>query len=79
MDAALAAQFAIAHVIQLALAPVFLLSGIGIFLTVLTNRPPHRAEREPTVNWGVISTAGTGPGSLESRNAREMGDDPVHG
>jgi hypothetical protein len=29
---------AIAHVIQLAVAPVFLLSGIGAMLTVMTNR-----------------------------------------
>lgn len=29
---------AIAHVIQLAVAPVFLLSGIGAMLSVMTNR-----------------------------------------
>lgn len=28
----------VAHVIQLAVAPVFLLSGVGVTLTVLTNR-----------------------------------------
>lgn len=35
----------IAHVIQLAVAPVFLLSGVGIFLTVLTNRLARLVDR----------------------------------
>jgi len=35
----------IAHVIQLAVAPVFLLSGVGITLTVLTNRLARIVDR----------------------------------
>jgi len=35
----------IAHVIQLAVAPVFLLSGVGITLTVLTNRMARIIDR----------------------------------
>jgi hypothetical protein len=35
----------IAHVIQLAVAPVFLLSGVGVTLTVLTNRLSRIIDR----------------------------------
>ena len=35
----------IAHAIQLAVAPVFLLSGIGVFLGVLTNRLARIVDR----------------------------------
>jgi hypothetical protein len=35
----------IAHIIQLAVAPVFLLSGIGVVLTVLTNRMGRIVDR----------------------------------
>ncbi len=35
----------IGHVIQLAVAPVFLLSGVGIILTVLTNRLARVVDR----------------------------------
>jgi hypothetical protein len=35
----------IGHVIQLAVAPVFLLSGIGIILTMLTNRLARVVDR----------------------------------
>jgi hypothetical protein len=35
----------IAHVIQLAVAPVFLLSGVGVTLTVLTNRLARIIDR----------------------------------
>jgi hypothetical protein len=36
---------AIAHVIQLAVAPVFLLSGVGVIITVLTNRLGRIVDR----------------------------------
>jgi hypothetical protein len=36
---------AIAHVIQLAVAPVFLISGVGAMLTVLTNRLARIIDR----------------------------------
>ena|SRR5688572_2272982 len=39
------ASLSIAHIIQLAVAPVFLLSGVGIFLTVLTNRLARLVDR----------------------------------
>jgi len=35
----------IAHVIQVAVAPVFLLSGVGVMLTVLTNRLGRIVDR----------------------------------
>jgi hypothetical protein len=35
----------IAHLIQLAIAPVFLLSGIGALLAVMTNRPARVIDR----------------------------------
>jgi hypothetical protein len=35
----------IAHLIQLAIAPVFLLSGIGALLAVMTNRPGRVIDR----------------------------------
>jgi hypothetical protein len=35
----------VAHVIQLAVAPVFLLSGVGVTLTVLTNRLARVVDR----------------------------------
>ena len=35
----------VVHVIQLAVAPVFLLSGIGVLLTVLTNRLARIIDR----------------------------------
>ena len=39
----------IAHVIQLAVAPVFLLSGVGVTLTVLTNRLARIVDRARTL------------------------------
>lgn len=42
---ALAATPNIVHVIQLAVAPVFLLSGVGVILTVLTNRLARIIDR----------------------------------
>jgi hypothetical protein len=35
----------VAHVIQVAIAPVFMLSGIGVMLTVLTNRLARIIDR----------------------------------
>jgi len=36
---------AIAHVIQLSIAPVFLISGVATFLSVLTNRLARIVDR----------------------------------
>jgi hypothetical protein len=46
----------VAQVIQLSVAPVFLLSGVGIILTVLTNRLSRVVERARSLEE---STAGT--------------------
>ncbi len=45
MDASTFQISTVAQVIQLAIAPVFLLSGVGITLTVLTNRLARVVER----------------------------------
>jgi hypothetical protein len=42
----------IAHVIQLAVAPVFLLSGVGVILTVLTNRLARIIDRARALEGG---------------------------
>jgi hypothetical protein len=43
----------IAHAIQLAVAPVFLFSGIGVFLGVLTNRLARVVDRARRVEEGL--------------------------
>lgn len=43
----------IAHAIQLAVAPVFLLSGIGVLLGVLTNRLARIVDRARKVEEGL--------------------------
>ena len=48
----------IGHVIQLAVAPVFLLSGIGIILTVLTNRLARVIDRARRLEEAARSTSG---------------------
>lgn len=47
----------IAQVIQLAVAPVFLLSGVGITLTVLTNRLSRIIDRARTLELGLLNVA----------------------
>ena len=47
---------AVAHVIQLAVAPVFLLTGIGSMLAVMTNRMSRivaRARRHPGLQYSL--------------------------
>jgi hypothetical protein len=66
----------IAHAIQLALAPVFLLSGIGVLLGVLTNRLARIVDRARKVEEGlrqaVAATAEESRGQLRvaARRAR---------
>lgn len=48
----------IGHVIQLAVAPVFLLSGIGIILTVLTNRLARVIDRARRLEEAARSSSG---------------------
>lgn len=47
---------AVAHVIQLAVAPVFLLSGIGAMLAVMTNRLARIVDRARVLEAGVIQS-----------------------
>ncbi|MEO7387659.1 MAG: DUF2721 domain-containing protein [Gammaproteobacteria bacterium] len=54
----------IGHVIQLAVAPVFLLSGIGIVLTVLTNRLARVVDRARKLEEAARSSSGA---ALEER------------
>ena len=58
----------IGHVIQLSVAPVFLLSGIGIILTVLTNRLARVVDRARRLEESARSSTGE---SLEERR-REL-------
>jgi hypothetical protein len=51
----------IAHAIQLAVAPVFLLSGIGVFLGVLTNRLARIVDRARKVEETLRQTTVTSP------------------
>ena len=52
-------NFPIVHVIQLALTPVFLLSGVGIILTVLTNRLARVVDRARSVEASARSATTT--------------------
>jgi hypothetical protein len=55
----------IAHAIQLALAPVFLLSGIGVMLGVLTNRLARIVDRARKVEESLRQA--TAPNIPEAR------------
>lgn len=48
---------AVAHVIQLSVAPVFLLSGVGTMLVVLTNRLARIVDRTRTLEQQVAEAA----------------------
>ncbi|EXJ16514.1 DUF2721 domain-containing protein [Imhoffiella purpurea] len=50
----------VAHVIQLSVAPVFLITGIGAMLTVLTNRLGRIVDRARVVENSSPNTAPTG-------------------
>ncbi len=45
----------VVHVIQLAVAPVFLLSGVGVILTVLTNRLARIIDRARLVEDRLLT------------------------
>lgn len=47
----------IAHIIQLAVAPVFLLSGVGVTLTVLTNRLSRIVDRARVLEERLAAAA----------------------
>ena len=62
----------IGHVIQLAVAPVFLLSGIGIILTVLTNRLARVVDRARRLEEAARGSTGD---LLEERREDAFGRD----
>lgn len=51
----------IAHAIQLAVTPVFLLSGIGVLLGVLTNRLARIVDRARKIEEGLRQAEGAVP------------------
>lgn len=57
----------IAHAIQLALAPVFLLSGIGVFLGVLTSRLARLVDRARVIERDLRQAAGIEPDSAREQ------------
>lgn len=58
----------VAHVIQLAVAPVFLLTGVGAILSVLVNRLGRVVDRFRTLEHALTDVAGAARSSVE----REM-------
>ena len=62
---------AVAHVIQLAVAPVFLLSGIGAMLVVMTNRLARVVDRARALEATLsIDTPTPAPVQAELTHAR---------
>jgi len=57
---------AVAHVIQLSVAPVFLLSGIGAMLAVMTNRLARVIDRARTLEAKVTADPAGPPPRLRS-------------
>jgi uncharacterized protein DUF2721 len=57
--AAESAITALAHVIQLAVAPVFLLTGVGAILSVLINRLSRIVDRARVLEDGLSQTMAT--------------------
>ncbi len=51
----------VAHAIQLAVAPVFLFSGIGVFLGVLTNRLARIVDRARRVGESLREASSNSP------------------
>jgi hypothetical protein len=68
----------IAHAIQLAVTPVFLLSGIGVLLGVLTNRLARIVDRARKIEDGLREATAADPDEaraqlgVASRRARFM-------
>ena len=60
----------VAHAIQLAVTPVFLLSGIGVLLGVLTNRLARIVDRARKVAEGLGDPAGAAAARDQLRVAR---------
>lgn len=56
----------IAHIIQLAVAPVFLLSGVGVTLTVLTNRLSRIVDRARVLEERLTSATQSSTAGLNA-------------
>src|SRR3712207_4231497 len=67
MDFAQGQVASIAHSIQLSVAPVFLLSGIGVFLSVLTARLARVIDRARPIEEKFEAAAGADRDSLRRR------------
>jgi hypothetical protein len=65
-----AAPVDIAHIIELAIAPVFLIAGIGALLNVLTNRLGRVVDRGRMLEAALA--AGTPEGEARERMAKEL-------
>ncbi len=59
----------VVHVIQLAVAPVFLLSGIGVILTVLTNRLARIIDRARLLEDRLHTAPAEHHGEMETEMA----------
>jgi hypothetical protein len=67
MDVSPGEVASIAHSIQLSVAPVFLLSGIGVFLGVLTNRLARVVDRARPLEEKFEATSGAEAAVLRAR------------
>ena len=63
----LAAKGGIAHVIQLAIAPVFLLTGVGAILNVMANRLSRIVDRARALELKLANGEGDARTELLSR------------
>ena len=64
---ALGSISSVAHVIQLAVAPVFLLTGVGAILSVLVNRLGRVVDRFRALERAVPADEKAGPREIEMR------------
>jgi len=62
----------IAHVIQLAVAPVFLISGVAALLTVLTNRLARIIDRARVLDSGSLTEEARTELAILSQRARNI-------
>jgi hypothetical protein len=67
MDVSPGEVASIAHSIQLSVAPVFLLSGIGVFLGVLTNRLARVVDRARPLEEKLEAASGGDADTLRAR------------
>lgn len=57
----------VAHIIQLAVAPVFLLAGVGAILNVMANRLARIVDRARTLELKLAASQGPDRAELQSR------------